>query len=129
VCLERKRARLSPESVNSGSTLDHNSLIQTGMAQLAQAHSSSRPTSSSVAETEELLPTPPRTVSSESEPVDIAPPSRTDRIKLAAEAGDAAQLRDMANQAGGYETDELRRIVWSVSPCSFFLPSGDPCSR
>lgn len=125
----KKESQSSPESVNSGSTLDHNSLIQTGMAQLAQAYSSAHPTSSPVAETEELLPTPPRTVSSESEPVDIAPLSRTDRIKIAARTGDVEQLRDMANQAGGYETDELRRIVWSVSPCSFFLPSGDPCSR
>jgi len=37
---------------------------------------------------------------------------RTTKLREAVEEGDVSVLRAMANEAGGYETNELRRMIW-----------------
>ncbi|GAA5904480.1 GTPase-activating protein GYP8 [Sporobolomyces salmoneus] len=54
-------------------------------------------------------PSSPHLVSSSSS---AATTSRTHKIRQAVDQRDVEQLREMANETGGYETDELRRIVW-----------------
>ncbi|GAA5837917.1 hypothetical protein JCM3766R1_001518 [Sporobolomyces carnicolor] len=57
---------------------------------------------------------PPRSTSSAPEPLTSQASSRKDSIRDAASRSALSQLRDMANEPGGFETDELRRLVWPL---------------
>ncbi|GAA5993228.1 hypothetical protein JCM5350_007290 [Sporobolomyces pararoseus] len=84
------------------------------MAQLAQARPVAPPVPLVEAETGDESRSPLSTSSSIQDQTDATTSSREDRIRRAAEQGDLDQLRSMADELGGYETDELRRIVWPL---------------
>lgn len=67
----------------------------------------------------EASPTPPSVFPRESPPSSSqadqpasGPQGRATKLRAAVEEGDASVLRAMANEAGGYETNELRRMIW-----------------
>ena len=70
-------------------------------------------------------PRPPRSTSSAPESLTSQASSRKDSIRDAASRNALSQLRDMANEPGGFETDELRRLVWSVHPHATLVVEAD----
>ncbi|GAA5966263.1 hypothetical protein JCM3765_002578 [Sporobolomyces pararoseus] len=84
------------------------------MAQLAQARPVAPPVPLVEAETEEKSTTPLPATSSIGDQIDATTSSRENLIRQAVERVDLEHLRSMADEPGGYETDELRRLVWPL---------------
>ncbi|GAA6018521.1 hypothetical protein JCM11491_006433 [Sporobolomyces phaffii] len=83
------------------------------MARMVQAPPVAPQVASAAFKSDPVTPSSPRTASS-SEPAAHRSACRMDEIRRVADQGDLERLREMANEAGGYETDELRRIVWPL---------------
>ncbi|GAA5878783.1 hypothetical protein JCM16303_007180 [Sporobolomyces ruberrimus] len=82
------------------------------MAQVVQKVPLAPPVPFEGAELGSVAVTDPGPASSTSEELETTTSSRAQRIRLMVESGDLERLRAIANEPGGYETDELRRIVW-----------------